>query len=525
MSLISVYQNKIDIFLNKLLSQNDPKTYKINPKIIHDVIWGTNRFYSWEIALIDSPLLQRLRRIHQTGLAYLVYPTATHTRFEHSLGVTILVEKLINHLNTNVNDEVINKDEEFNLRLSALLHDVGHSFFSHVSELVYHRMEEFQLLINEINNKFGVTPKGHELFSFFIVRSKEFKKYFKSLLYNIPIENKHERYINNIDWDIISGYIIGYSKDPAKKYLSDIINGPIDCDKLDYLARDAHFAGPVIVYDIDRFFYSINILERHGRKRLTVILSGINALEQIVISRMMLFSYIYHHHKVRSAEAMIKRLCFDIISESNNTTTKNNTFSIKLEHPTDFLYYTDETILNNLFTSFQNKKIVKKTINDLLYRNLWVRAQMLSNINTEEKNPDDRQRIEFMGLEKDLHDPENVSDLKNIKNLIIKEANRIYNSNKISERDIWIDTPSSPSVKEAKEFIIKKKHNVEEGISFPEVFPLDHWVDAYKANKWRAHIFCKRDIQKTIFEASKKILEEKFGITISSFTEDFCKIT
>src|SRR5206468_1683676 len=63
-------------------------------KDIHDPIWGTNSFSWRELAIIDTPIMQRLRRIHQTGLAYQVYPSARHSRFEHSLGVTIVATKV-----------------------------------------------------------------------------------------------------------------------------------------------------------------------------------------------------------------------------------------------------------------------------------------------------------------------------------------------------------------------------------------------------------------------------------------------
>lgn len=180
MSSFESFQNKIDNFLNYLFNSYSPKD--CSSKIIHDAVWGTNMFYSWEVALIDSPLIQRLRRIHQTGLAYLVYPTATHTRFEHSLGVTILVSKLVLHLNKNNGKSSISYEDTSKLRLAALLHDIGHSFFSHVSEQIYERDNEFQLLKSEINARYSVTPKGHEIMSFLMVNSKIFQNHFKSMV-------------------------------------------------------------------------------------------------------------------------------------------------------------------------------------------------------------------------------------------------------------------------------------------------------------------------------------------------------
>lgn len=198
-----------------------------------------------------------------------------------------------------------------------------------------------------------------------------------------------------MDWQTIAGYIIGYSESPKKKYLADIINGPIDCDKLDYLSRDAKFAGPVIAYDIDRYLYTVTTINITGKKRLTVALSGINVIEQLVISKMMMFSYVYHHHKLRAAEALIKRLCFDIKKDTEKTSKS----IFKFNHPTDYLYYTDEIILNSLNRNYEESQSVKKIINSLINRNLWVRGQMISCFNTTmEQIP-----TAILQLERDLH--------------------------------------------------------------------------------------------------------------------------
>ena len=87
-------------------------------KIIHDTIWGTNKFYPWEIAILDSPLLQRLRYIKQTGLACYVYPNAEHSRYTHTLGVIVLTQKILETINSK-DVEIIresNKKEKISSR-------------------------------------------------------------------------------------------------------------------------------------------------------------------------------------------------------------------------------------------------------------------------------------------------------------------------------------------------------------------------------------------------------------------------
>lgn len=514
MTRLDEFNEKIEAFLSDLLPLSFENPF--SKKIIHDSIWGTNSFYSWEVGLIDSPLLQRLRRIHQTGPAYLVYPTATHTRFEHSLGVAALVEKLITHLNENTRRPIPQKDR-LTLRLTALLHDVGHSFFSHVSELVYDRFPEFQELKLEIFSTYGVKPKNHEIMSFLIVKSDYFKHYFQQILTKIDADSK-SHHLNYIDLDEVAGYIIGYSKKKDKKYLADIINGPIDCDKLDYLARDAKFAGPIIAYDIDRFLYTINIYSSKKIKRLTVSLAGINVIEQLIVSKMMMYSYVYHHHKVRAIEAMVKRFCFDIKKDAISSSGR---ISIRLDHPVDFLKYTDEVILSSFIEQYDNSSEVKQFISSILQRRLWVRAQMISCFNTNLNILP----IPFLQLERDIHLKENIDKLNDIKQKIIDRVKKLNPGNPIRRRDIWIDVPFPPSSDEPKQIKVKKRSNLNQVIQLSDVFPLEQWVDAYKTSKLRAHIFCARRFQSVVYTASSEILKEVYNIRPKPFTKDFCKIS
>ena len=102
-------------------------------KIIHDSVWGTQVFEGWEVAIMDLPLLQRLRSIHQTSLAYLTFPTALHTRFDHSLGVCSGTKRLASRVLGLKSGEKPHDE----LTAAALLHDIGHGPFSHLSEETY----------------------------------------------------------------------------------------------------------------------------------------------------------------------------------------------------------------------------------------------------------------------------------------------------------------------------------------------------------------------------------------------------
>jgi hypothetical protein len=140
--LEELFATPLKDYLDRLRERSQPS----GPKIINDPLWHTVRVNSWEIALLDSPVVQRLRNIGQLGLASYVYPGAGYSRFEHTLGVLHQTQRFIEAINRNAHADgvehldPIQQDDEIALRLAALLHDVGHGFLSHVSERAMMRL-------------------------------------------------------------------------------------------------------------------------------------------------------------------------------------------------------------------------------------------------------------------------------------------------------------------------------------------------------------------------------------------------
>lgn len=522
---IDNFKERIDDYISNSLTYNS-NIFNNKGKFIHDSVWGTTFYYPWEIALLDSPILQRLRNIHQTGLAFLVYPTATHTRFDHTLGVVAIVDKLIDNLNKkklfHSSSALISEEERINLRLAALLHDIGHGPFSHVSEDVYGKMEEFTNLKKWINEEYQVTPKPHEILSHMLVSSNNFISWFDS-----NIRNRNESELKLVNLPKIAEYIIGCSKEPEKKYLSDIINGPMDADKLDYLARDAKFSGLTIGYDVNRYFKTIGI---HRRKfedttfvRLGVPLSGVNSLEQMIISKMMLFSSIYHHQKVRCAESMFGLLCKHV---TDGKIKKNS--NIKFEHPLDFLKYVDSDLINFSTSIDSNflKKPVDKLHQCLCKRNLMKRSLIISRIFIQ--NIDENQtKLGYTKLIADFR--KNNSDLKEkiiikTKSIMRNEGNR---SRKILSDDIIIDLPKQPSMEESLSTMvpIDSGNNTSQDIEIGEIIPIKQWAEGYNAVKFRGHIFCSSDIQEQVNKAARLIfVNPPYNIIFKKPATDHCHI-
>ena len=171
-------------------------------------------------------------------------------------------------------------------------------------------MDDFQVIKTYVYEKYNVDPKPHQIMSWLIVQSQPFKDFIEELVMDKIIDWN----FTPADVDLIARYIIGFQERPSEKFLADMINGPMDADKSDYLVRDAYFAGPTVAYNLERFLHTLDIIPYprdtvlagggEQLRRLSIRIEGVTALEQIIISKLMLFSYVYHHHKIRCVEAM-----------------------------------------------------------------------------------------------------------------------------------------------------------------------------------------------------------------------------
>lgn len=189
---------------------------------LRDPVHGFIYRSSLEQDIIDTPVMQRLRRIRQLAMAFLVYPGALHTRFGHSLGAMHLAGGLANRL-------IEGKYEDIRaIRLAALLHDVGHGPFSHVSESIIDTFYDKEKVC------LGEDEKAHERITIGIIEH----------------DPKLQNLLSPRDIRIITGILGGTRGEP---FFRNIISGPLDVDKQDYLLRDSYFCGVKYgIFDIDR---------------------------------------------------------------------------------------------------------------------------------------------------------------------------------------------------------------------------------------------------------------------------------
>jgi uncharacterized protein len=381
------------IFITEMLS-----------KSILDPIHGLIRMSEDEMKIISHPLFNRLRKIKQNTFLYFVFPSANHTRFEHSIGVMHLASQMfLNALNNastlrskqrkydivGINN-ILNKDffndKDFieifsDLRIAALLHDIGHGPMSHL-------FDEFA----PKNSDFINMVKGDDS----IIINGEFAKSLEEIISNKDSMDQH------VEHEYVSYYFaakvlsdIGFSPNRIKTiltimnerlnlnsiiirdlnlipFLNQIVAGaPLDCDRMDYLLRDSYFTGVKYgTYDLNRLLKSLlPYIDRETNKvRLGIKKSGLPAIENFIQARYELYVQVYFHKTNQACNTMLshatKRLK-DIGYEFVNC----NSVEQFIE---DYITLSDERFLEVVEFAIPDEED-KVTIRELRSRKLWKR--------------------------------------------------------------------------------------------------------------------------------------------------------
>ena len=268
--------------------------------IIRDPLWNNITLDPLALRLVDTRAFQRLRYVRQLGLAYLVYPGATHSRFEHALGAYHLAGRTLALLERGPEWDALAGDASV-VATAALLHDIGHYPFSHALE--------------EIG-----APHHEDVASAVLLRGDVAAVLRREVAPDAP-----ERIVE---------LIRGRSASP----LQGLISGSLDLDKVEYLKRDALMCGvPYGEIDVDRLIHSLTPVPDPTTGRLTIGVAekGLSALESLLFAKYQMYRNVYWHHAVRSATAMYKRLVVDAIGVGALQTA-------------DLASFSDESLLHRL---------------------------------------------------------------------------------------------------------------------------------------------------------------------------------
>ncbi len=232
------------------------------------------------LQVIDTPQVQRLRRITHLGASLYTFHGAEHSRFGHAMGSMSIMNQIVSELESN---QVIDIDDSVrvNAVLAALLHDVGHGPFSHVFEEVTEERYRHEAIGRRV-----------------IVES--------SLSEELPDPEQVARLLDGI-------------AEEKYRWVTELLSGPIDVDKMDYLLRDSYYTGVKYgQYDFYRLFHNLGVYDDRGRLRLGVWNKGKGVLESFILARDLMFWSVYFHKTTRGVVKLIKAIfkrVIDLIDE------------------------------------------------------------------------------------------------------------------------------------------------------------------------------------------------------------------
>ena len=294
------------------------------PKTIFDVIHGFITFGDHLVEIIDTPEFQRLRQIKQLGATNYVFPSANHTRFEHSLGVSYLGGKMIHSLKNHHPELKITERNCELIEIACLIHDIGHGPFSHL-------WDHYVISANDKEHEI----RGLQLFRYMI------KKYDLSITPN--------------EFDIICELVNPtFEENKSNWYYQILANKKfqVDVDKLDYLQRDSYYTGIIGRSNYDRIITEARIVKTPED---TLELGWSNKLDfelfTIFTNRFKLHKLIYNHHTVKAHEYMI-------INILKNYYLKYKQKKIKFTDLTDSLVMTPSRLLNQTITPSNTQDVI-----------------------------------------------------------------------------------------------------------------------------------------------------------------------
>lgn len=308
---------------------------------VRDPIHGFIELRGRECDILDTPLFQRARRIHQLAMAKLVYPGALHTRFDHTLGVLSVAGRLCDVLRIDADHVPI-------IRYAALLHDLGHGPFSHVSETILDLLSP-----HDLEQAAGKKEKIHELITQKVILEHN------DLRHALAAKDREE-----IARLLREGLDLRIHR--------DIISGPLDADKQDYLLRDSYFCGVNYgVYDIDQFHQTLCAGDDNKDTALMVTANGVHALEQFVLAKYYLTTQVYRH-KVRliTDNMLVRAIKLGVEQDKLPFLERLYIYQNTADYISNYLLWDDQRLTVELLKPEHENSYAGRMFRDLIERKL-----------------------------------------------------------------------------------------------------------------------------------------------------------
>ncbi len=271
---------------------------------IRDPVHGSIKILDEEISIIQTPFFQRLRNIKQLGFSEYVFPGATHTRYLHSIGVMDVASKVFDRVLKDLDPSPKLSQLRETVRLSCLLHDIGHAPLSHTTEFVMPMVSELNLPKPfETNEKRQAT---HEDYTIKSIVDSSFTESFKKVID-----------VFNVNPTQVAELIIGETKEPEYfvidginyfPLLHQLVSSEMDCDRMDYLLRDSYFCGVSYgKFDLDWIIDNLHPCVTDGNAYLGINQRAVSTFDDFLLSRFHMFLMVYFHYKSVCLEKMLQR--------------------------------------------------------------------------------------------------------------------------------------------------------------------------------------------------------------------------
>ena len=346
------------LFFGKDLSMDANKSSK-NDNIIFDPLYGFIHLTTLEWEIIHTPFYQRLRWIKQIGFSCYTFPGAEHSRYGHSIGVLNNAHRILESIGIAVNDKEL-FDDEFSskekkyhqsIRLAALLHDLGTFCFSHTTEMAYIRYGD---TTNSKNSKGH--PDDHEHLGSYIIKNSKTENGITFIL---------EKY--KIDPQLISDLVKGVA---PSVLANQILHSEVDCDRMDYLLRDAHYTGLNYgAYDRDYLLHHFTVVEQAGHRILAIKHNALHCVEDFLNSRFAWYSQVVRSSRGAKYDALAEELTFYLL-EKGQIYSYSQLLDMVKNDPLKFYTFNDQYFMNRIHTLFYegffDKEIRMKEITESL---------------------------------------------------------------------------------------------------------------------------------------------------------------
>ncbi len=537
-------------------------------KEVNDPLWGTVSLSRVELAVLDSPLLQRLRFLRQLGPAHWVYPGAVHTRFEHAIGALYQTQQLIESINayTGNKDKAavpISDDEAQLLRLSSLFSHVGHLVFSECAVSELETMPAFASVAREFadesewedgGSKEGEDPPFCRVLAHYIVRSQATRQFLKVVIEKCGWYLKDGAWTMTADAcvaaavDFISWALVGrrVDADQTRPQLHELVTGPFDGGTLDELVRNAKFSGIPSVLDVRRLTLKLAVrrqaaeevpnwfqesLQVDAKQQIWIFgmrASSAQVLNELQLAQVLVSTKVCRHPKVLAVEEMLR----SVVKIAGEIAEPQHLLTFLYFHAEDaFIGLNGKAFRSSLTLSAEaarsptNKlkfNAAAAILTSIRERRVWVRALQLA---TLARPQEERNAIALDRLRADMGHLQRAETLMTrlCQEIgVVRQAARlppIAGAALAAQIKMRALRPISAEARAGRAIILQEGEVATQLSAYWS--PVDNWIDQYQRGQTTsAYIFSTPEIADEVYVAIKRVAARDYGAEFPQATPD-----